>query len=107
MPGHLVETPAELDLSRSRQEQAERDGLGIPISELRVGCVREEHLPPIHPERRQCRAPEGQLLGHLLTQQSAQPGADLGELFGVAWGDGLPLDEVLEEAQQAENSPPL
>jgi hypothetical protein len=49
----------------------------------------------------QRRAAHHQLLSHLFPQKPAQPRADLGQLLHVTWGNWLPSEEVLKEAQKA------
>src|SRR5208283_467836 len=44
---------------------------------------------------------QGQLLGYFFTQQPAEPGADAGQILGVARRNGLPTEEFLEQTQQA------
>ena len=70
--------PALSGMSRPGHEQAERDRLGVAVRELGVGGVGEEQLPPVGGEGGRRRTSNRELLGDLLAQQAAEPGAGLG-----------------------------
>ena len=99
--GHVFKAAGELDAFGAGHQQAERHGLSVAVGEPLVGGLGEEQLAPVHGERRESRAAQGQLLGDFIAQQAAEAGADAGQVLGAARRNGHPAEELLEQTQQA------
>ena len=96
----MVESGFEFDAARASHQQAEGDGLRVAVGELRVRGFGEKQLAPIDGERGQGGAFQRELFGHLLPQEATEARAHFRQLLGVARRDGLPAQEVFDEAQQ-------
>ena len=82
LAGHAVEAAAEGDAARPRHEQPEGDGLGVAVGKGFVAGAGEQQLAPVGGEVGERAGAVGQLLGHFLAQQAAEPGGQFGERGG-------------------------
>lgn len=98
--GGALDPVMQRDVARAGDQQAERHGLGIAIGELRVVGLRKEQLAPVLGEAGEGGTPEGKLFGDLVSQEPAQPRADLGEAARGLGRDRIPADEIGEEGEQ-------
>ena len=87
--GGLIETGAQLDVSRASHEQAERNGLRVAIGELSVVRLGEEQLTPVGGQGREGRTLEVQLFGDLIAEQSTEAGRDLCQFLRACRRDRL------------------
>ena len=99
--GDVLEVCREGESLRSRHEKSERDGLCVAISETLVGGVREKKLAPVGCQGCEGLAAERQLLRYFIPQESAETRAGLGEFPCAAGRERLPLEEALEQCEQA------
>ena len=90
----------ERDIHGAGHQQAESDGLRVAVGEVFVvglgnSSLRQSFARAVSP------ALLRDFLDHLVAQQPAEPGGDIGQLFRVGRGDRLPVEEIVSSGSRA------